>query len=134
MPGAKRDIVEQCSKGKESIQIVKTATAADLSGSAEVLTAFHCERQCRIRKATLLYEEASSSDTGVSLKIGDEGDDDLFYTGTSEVSKDQLYTADVTLLTDTLDSGDSVLFKSAGSKSGSGTVSLILEIVVDTAP
>lgn len=107
--------------------IARSATSVDLSGAAATLITFHCEKACTITKATLLYTEASSGDAGVAVKIGKESDDDYYYTGTSELSKALWYSVDVTLLKTDLAAGDTILLYSAGSKTGTGEVMLVLE-------
>jgi len=108
-------------------KVARTATVVDLSGAAATLIALHCERACTLLKATLLYTEASSGDAGIAVKIGKETDNDYFYTGTSEVSKAQWYSKNVTLLQTAVGAGDTVILSSAGSKSGTGEIMLILE-------
>jgi hypothetical protein len=107
----------------------RTSTSVDLSGAATTLVCFHFEKYAKIRKAFLLYTEASSADAGVTIKIGKETDDDYYYTGTSEASKAQWYTKEVTLLKRDVQKGDTILFTSAGGKTGTGEIMLILEIV-----
>ena len=107
--------------------IARSASSVDLSGAAATLIALHCEKACTITKATLLYTEASSADAGIALKIGKESDDDYYYTGTSETDKALWYSLDVTLLKTDLAAGDTVILSSAGSKSGTGEVMLVLE-------
>ncbi len=109
------------------VHITRTAISVDLSGTATTLVALHAERACTLKKATLLYTEASSGDAGVAVKIGKETDDDYYYTGTSEISKSQWYSLDVTLLQTTVSAGDTVLFYHAGGKVGTGEIMLILE-------
>jgi hypothetical protein len=109
------------------VHIARSAVSVDLSGAAVTLVVLHAERACTLKKATLLYTEASSGDAGVAVKIGKESDDDFFYTGTSEISKSQWYSKNVTLLQTALLAGDTVLFYSAGGKVGTGEVMLVLE-------
>lgn len=116
---------------KNAIKIVRTATAADLSGSAETLVAFHTELACTLEKATLLYTEASSGDAGITLEIGKESDRNYYYTGTSEVSKALWYSLDVTLLQNDIAAGDTVTLYSPGSKTGTGAVMLIMEYSIN---
>jgi hypothetical protein len=107
----------------------RTAASVDLSGSAATLIVFHFEKYVEIRKAYFLYTEASSADAGITVKIGKETDDDYYYTGTTETSKSQWYTKELTLLKKDVQSGDTVLFTSAGSKTGAGEIMLILEVI-----
>jgi hypothetical protein len=107
--------------------IERTATSIDLSGAAETLIVFHTEREATITNAYFLYTEATSADAGITIKIGKEEDDDYYYTGTSEVSKSQWDTDSITLLKRDIAQGDTVLFYSAGGKSGTGEIMLIIE-------
>lgn len=108
-------------------KIARSSTSLDLSGAAATLIALHCERACTLVKATLLYTEASSGDAGIAIKIGKETDDDYFYTGTTEVSKSQWYSKNVTLLQTAVGAGDTIIISSAGSKVGTGEIMLVLE-------
>lgn len=107
--------------------ISRTATSVDLSGAAATLICLHSELSVEIIRAFLLYTEASSADAGITIKVGTEADDDYFYTGTTEVSKDQWYAADLTLLNKDLTKGDTIILSSAGSKSGTGEIMLVIE-------
>lgn len=118
-------------EGLTAHRITQGATSLDLSGAAAVQIVFHAEKACTLRKATLLYSEASSADAGITIKIGKEADDAYYYTGTSEVSKAQWYTKDVTLLATDLAAGDTVLFTSAGSKVGTGEIMLVIEYTIN---
>jgi len=108
-------------------KVARTAVPIHLSGAATTLVALHCERACTLLKATILYTEASSADDGVALKIGKETDPEYYYTGTSEISKDQWYSLEVDLLHTDVAAGDTVLFSSPGGKTGTGEAMLILE-------
>jgi hypothetical protein len=105
----------------------RTATSADLSGSATTLIVLHAEEPMHLPQATLLYTEASSADAGITLEIGKETDRDYYYTGTSETSKSQWYTKTVTLLKQDIAEGDTITFYSPGGKLGSGEVMLIID-------
>ena len=59
--------------------------------------------------------------------MGKETDDDYYYTGTSEVSKAQYYEADLTLLQTDLAAGDTLMFSSAGGKTGTGAIMCFAE-------
>ena len=109
------------------IQTERTATSVDLSGAAATLICLHTERKCTLLKAYLLYTEASSADAGITIKIGKETDDDYYYTGTTEVSQSQWYSKEVTLLKRDIAKGDTVTLTSAGSKTGTGEIMLIIE-------
>ena len=108
--------------------IARTAIPLDLSGAAATQIALHLETEgAQLLHAYLLYTEASSADAGVAVKIGKESDDDYYYTGTSEVSKALWYTKEITLLKDDYTAGDTIILSSAGGKTGTGEIILILE-------
>lgn len=111
-------------------KIVKSVSL-DLSASASLAVVLHCEKVCTLIKATLLYSEATSSDAGVSIKIGKETDDSYYYTGTSEISKALWYSKDVTLLQTDLAAGNTVIISTAGGKVGTGEIMLVLEYGID---
>ena len=101
---------------------VSNQVALDLSATGVDLPILHADTDLTILKVILVYTEASSSNTGVELRVGKESDDNYFYTGTSEVSKSQWYEKEVTLLQTDLDSGDTLTVGNAGSKTGAGEV------------
>lgn len=109
------------------VHIARTSISADLSGSAVTLVALHAERACTLKKATLVYTEASSADAGITLEIGKESDRDYYYTGASEADKSQWYSKDVTLLKAAVAAGDTLTFYSPGGKVGTGEVMLVVE-------
>ncbi len=118
-----------------TIKPVQHATAyakLDLSGSAQAdVPVLHTTRACTLVKAILLYTEASSADTGVTVTIGKEGTAAQYYTGTSEVSKSAWYEKDVTLLATAIAAGDTVTCAHAGSKVGTGEILVCIEYTVD---
>lgn len=111
--------------------IVRTSISVDLSGASATLVCLHTERDVTIEKATLLYIEASSGDAGSGVEIGKETDRNYFFDGTSEVSKAQWYSKDVTLLKTNLLAGDTLTLYSAGGKTGTGEVMLVIEYSFD---
>ena len=108
--------------------LFRTATSADLSGSAITLVCIHTEKSAILKKASLLYTEASSADAGITVEIGKEADRDYYYTGTTEVSKSQWYSKDIVLLKQDIVGGDTITFYSPGGKTGTGEIMLIIEI------
>jgi len=107
--------------------IARTSVAADLSGGATTLVCLHTELDAELVRAFLLYTEASSADGGVGIRVGKESDNDYYFSGTSEASKAQWYTKELTLLKKDITKGDTVTLYSAGSKSGTGEVILVIE-------
>ena len=103
----------------------------DLSGSAETVIAFVADRAYTISAAYLCYTEASSGDVGINIKVGKlivgTDDDDYFIVAVAtEVSKEAGYRKSLTLVKDDIAEGDIVTINSAGSKTGTGEVTLQL--------
>lgn len=118
-------------QGGMPVEEARTSLSADLSGSSITYVCFHTERSATLINAYLLYTEASSGDAGITVKIGKESDDDYYYTGTTETSKSQWYTKTITLLKNDITAGDTITFYSAGSKTGTGEIMLVIEYVIN---
>jgi len=107
-------------------------TVLDLSGAAQAeVVQFFASRAITIIKVVLCYVEASSSNAGVTVQVGKNGDADWFYTGTSEISKSLYYAKDVTLLHAALAAGEVLTISNAGGKTGTGNIKVHIEFVVD---
>jgi len=115
-------------KGKnldKDLLVTNNKTVFDLSGAAaSEMVLFRPQNDVVINSVTILYPEATSSDTGVAIKIGTGADDDAYFTATSEVSKSAGYsktygTGDLVLAT--IPKGTPVYLAHAGSKAGTGT-------------
>jgi hypothetical protein len=114
-------------RGNDKINVSHSALI-DLSGAAVAQTVMeHFTRAAMIEKINILYVEASSADAGVALKVGREGDDDGYYTGTSAVSQNAWDEVNVTPLAKLINAGDSLTYLCAGSKTGTGTVIITVE-------
>ena len=114
-------------RGNDGLNVCRS-TLLDLSGSAvseEIVQ--HFSRGATLKRINLFYPEATSADTGVAVKVGREGDDDYYYTGTSEVSKSALYEINVAMLKTDIPAGNTITVTMAGSKVGTGTVIITLE-------
>lgn len=123
--------LHQVNAKDEAVHTAMTASL-DLSGAAATSIAIHSENGVKITKAVFLYTEASSADAGINLKIGKETDDDYYLAAeASEINKALWYSKTLTLLKDDIATGDTVIFSSAGSKSGTGEVMLVLEYVMN---
>lgn len=117
-------MIKSSDLGKEVLTVCNT-TVFDLSGSAaSEIVLYNKNKEIEIHKVWIKYIEATSANTGVAVTIGDSADTDEFFTATSEVSKDALYSKEYT-------TGDMVLalvpkdtpvyVAHVGSKSGTGT-------------
>ena len=111
-------------------KIARTSTSVDLTGASDDIICLHTERACTLLKATLLYTTATGAGAGVTVRIGKETDDNYYYTGTSEVSKSQWYSKDVTLLQTDVAAGDTVTLGTAGGKADTGDIMLVIEYEV----
>ena len=112
--------------------------AMDLSSLSVDLVAYHSYVATTLSGYTIVYEEASSSDTGVSIRVGrltsaGSYDNDYFDIVTSEVSKAQGYakTYITASLTNTaIAAGMNVTVNTTGGKTGAGVVSITLHISI----
>ena len=113
-------------------QFAKAMVAMDLSGGAvSDVPILHTSRALTLLKAIILYTEASSVDACVTVTIGKESNSAYYYTGTSEVSKAQWYELDTTLLATDIAAGDTVICGTAGGKTGTGEVLIVIEYKVN---
>jgi len=118
-------------KGKPTFT-ARTSISADLSGGAVTLVVLYTKLALELTRAFLLFTEASSADGGVAVKIGKANgtavDDDYYRTSyTTDSSKTIWDTQELTLEKKDVAAGDTVTFYSAGGKTGTGEVMLILE-------
>ena len=105
------------------------SASIDLSGGAVGDTVLvHAETAGTVKSLTWLYQEASSTDVGIAIDVGEEGDDDAYLIANTEVSKAAWYEKSQTLLKTTLAAGQSITYNSAGGKAGTGTVHVIVGI------
>ena len=110
------------------------STIFDLSDGASDIEVFHAIAPCTLVGYQILYTEASSADAGVNIRIGryQSGvalDNDYFDISTSEVSKNKGYskffqTSDLTQKVIAV--GDTVTVGTAGGKTGTGEVCVLL--------
>lgn len=110
--------------------------ALDLSAAAVDIVVFHTTCPCELIGYTILYTEASSADAGVNIRIGryQNGvalDDDYFDVSVSEISKNLGYSKNFVsadLTNSIIAAGDTVTVGTAGGKTGTGEVMIILHI------
>jgi len=110
---------------KELMTVCNT-TVFDLSGSAATeIVLYNKNHNIEINKVWIKYIEATSADAGVAITIGDSADTDEFFTATSEVSKDALYSKEYTegsMVLSTVPKDTPVYIAHVGGKAGTGTV------------
>jgi len=102
----------------------------DLSGAAGTEVVFVPVQDCYILSCVLVYEEATSADAGVALKVGTSANDDRFFSITSHVSQSAYAVRNDagTISNRTALKGIPVVVSNAGSKTGTGTVYFMLNI------
>jgi hypothetical protein len=124
--------------GNNIYDVVIQATASlDLSGGATDIDLFYATAPYAIANYRLFYTEASSADAGVTVEIGryQDGvalDDNYFDQVTSEVSKNLGYAKfyGTTALTQQyVAAGDIVTCGTAGGKTGTGEVRIVMNLV-----
>lgn len=104
------------------------STVMDLSGSAEAdIPIFHTSVPCTMLGLYFVYIEATSADAGIVVDVGKGGDDDFFFTGSTDVSKSAYAVESKTLLTTVIAAGDTVICNQAGGKTGTGTLLVVTE-------
>ena len=120
-----KHIIKGSDLDKELLTVCNT-TVFDLSNSGiqSEIVLYHKNCEILIHKVWIKYIEATSSDTGIKLSIGSTGDDDAYFSVTSEVSKDadsstEYDIGDMTLAKIPKDTP--VIIYNAGSKVGTGT-------------
>lgn len=122
--------------GHSSFDKDLSSVKLDLSGAATDIEIYHAVSPGILVGYTILYTEASSADAGVNVRIGryQNGvalDDDYFDVSVSEISKNLGYsknfvTADLT--NKIIAAGDTITVGTAGGKTGTGEVMIILQI------
>lgn len=112
-------------------RICRTLVDRDLSATgATKVVLLHATQDITIGKATVLYTEATSADTGSTIKLGKESDDDYFYTGATATEVAEWAEAELVLLKSDLKAGDTLLFASS-QKTGAGVIQVWIEYTID---
>lgn len=139
-------IIKACSKGRSINDIIgemKVDNIAhgvlDLSEAAQTQYLLAAAYDLKIKWVLFIYQEASSADAGIKVELGYAAlsgyatgralDRNEFYEYTSEVSKDQWYTKEITaanLLLDKLQEGEVLTVYHPGSKVGTGALYVIV--------
>lgn len=106
-------------------------TALDLSGAASSTSIMVADADFTLRRATVIYDEATSVDAGVAVSVGvrrgGANSNAYFATVTSEVSKAIFDTTALSVTNTDIRKGDVLYVYNAGSKTGTGTVLVELE-------
>lgn len=75
----------------------------------------------------IIYDEASSADAGVAVRIGKIGSASYFSSYTTEVSKSAGSVVNLSRITATLAPGETLTVECDGEKTGAGTISVQIE-------
>lgn len=81
-----------------------------------------------LRTARIIYDEASSPDAGVALRIGKIGDPDFFLSFTSEPSKPAGFVLYLPHTDNMLGQDETLIVECDGGKTGNGIVSIQIEL------
>lgn len=116
---------------RSTVLHAKAYAKLDLSGAAQAdVPILHSSEAVTLVKALLLYTEATSTNAGIDVTVGNETDADHYYIGSSATSAAQWYEEDVTLLKTAVAAGDTVICGHAGTKTGTGEVLVCIEYVI----
>jgi len=99
-----------------------------LSGPAVYESLFTAQHITTVKSIRVTYDEASSSNTGVTLRVGKVGDSDYFASHTSEVSKSLGYSKWLTLSNTMLAQDEVLTIECDGDKVGTGIVSIQIDL------
>ncbi len=103
----------------------------DLSGAAAKSVILVPAQSIVLTRIAVLYTEASSADAGVTVTVETDDGVTTYATFTSAISKSIFDVDEEAILIDKLVAGKPVVATSAGGKTGTGEVQLILEYSLD---
>lgn len=98
-----------------------------LAGPAVYEPLMAAQSTTTLRLALITYDEASSADAGVAVRIGKIGSASYFATYTTEVSKAAGSVVNLPQITNTLAPGETLTVECDGNKTGAGTISVQIE-------
>lgn len=121
-----------CLGGGAGLPVVRQEAHAtsviDLSAAAVAdIPIFHTSVACTLLNLYFVYPEATSADAGVVIDVGKGSDDDYYFTGASDVSQSAYAVVSKTLLQTVIAAGETVICNCAGSKTGTGTLLVVIE-------
>lgn len=112
------------------IDISKRTDSIALDGSAVRVHLHTAEKDAAVRLIRVTYEEATSSDTGVAIKVGKIGFPDFYALFTSESSKAAGSVTTVTKFAnrELLLANETLTVDCVGGKTGTGIVAIQVEM------
>ena len=106
--------------------IMSNDTALDLSGAAVTQMIGYARADMWLRKVCAHYTEASSADAGVNIGCGISTDVTKFAVDPSSTSQALYAVQELTIDSAFVNKGEKIVVRSAGGKTGTGEVKLIL--------
>lgn len=99
-----------------------------LNGPATYESLYTAECTTSIRVIMVIYDEASSADAGVEVRLGKIGSASYFATYITEVSKSAGAVVNLSQTSLTLAPGETFTVECDGNKTGAGTISIQAEV------
>lgn len=115
---------------RKTVEVSRRSQPIALDGSATSEFLYTAEVMMAVRLIRAVYEEDTSADTGVDLRVGKVGFPAYFATFTSETSQSA---GDVTEIMkydnrQFLDAGETITIECDGGKTGTGVVAIQVEL------
>jgi len=111
----------------ETIRKTLRSRPITLAGPATAESIYTAETTTTIRLGTVVYEEASSADAGVAVRVGKIGSASYFSSYTTEVSRAAGSVSNLSFSALTLQGGETLTVECDGNKTGTGTISIQIE-------
>lgn len=99
----------------------------ELAGPATYESLHTAESSMNLRSAKVIYDEASSADAGVAVRIGKIGSASYFKTYTTEVSMTVGKVINLSQISLPLAAGETLTVECDGNKTGAGMISIQVE-------
>jgi hypothetical protein len=112
----------------QTLHLTVRTQPIDLSGASTYESLYTAENDTNVRTMRVIYDEATSADAGVAIRIGKIGDADYFTSLTTEVSKAAGSVVYLSKTNNILVAGETLTVECDGGKDGAGTVSIQIEL------
>lgn len=100
----------------------------DLGGASSSQSVYTAVNALTVALVRVIYEEATSADAGVAIRVGKIGSASFFSTFTSEINKSIGNVTTLTLTNTTLAAGETMIVECDGNKAGTGAVTVQIEL------
>lgn len=111
----------------ETIRKTFRSNSITLAGPAISESLYTAETDTTLRAARVIFDEASSADAGVAVRIGKIGSTSYFGSYTSGASKAAGAVVNLNLSASTLRAEETLLIECDGGKTGAGAISIQIE-------